>query len=654
LKKICILLFTVIVILNTSAFAEDIEKIQTDIEVEAYHFPEIKPEILGLLGYRFLGLSGSEKAGEYEYLHNSVIAGGEIRLFPFPHRIYLETDMLNKKDYFIDMSYAYSDLILFRGINRTLYHNLDNMKLYDLNTATSNPGISVMDSGERYGIKAAINNIFLRFKTPDFPLHVYLDGSSFNKEGEIQQRFMGGAAYFTNNVRVSQKRRIDWEKKDITIGTNSHLGPIEIELSHNEKRFDSGNERVLSYSYASSPVRAAGTYPHNLVPDLKSSTNTLKLHTSYTGRLVASTTLSKTDKENIDSKASADYFTGAFEVSYIPHNKLVFVARYRHRESDLNNPSSIPAGYLGYSSYTTSLTNIRPSISSDIDTFYALARYRPLKGLGINAEYTYEITDRKNAKEWELPEETTRKNFTLSANVRPMKKLTFKIKYTHQDMDNPAYNTQPNNLDRGSFSVSWSPVNWGSAMLSYSVSEEKRERIHYVGQESTTDAENRRANRDRFLGSVTFMLLKQLSFTTSYAYIHNRILQDLIYNSTTGRDQLDRNVPYKDTAHSYGINLNYVPQKNLTINADASQTKGKGGFYPNNSAATLPISIASFSDLKIRESIYSINSEYMLNAGWTIGVKCKYNSYKDIIDNVYDDTENGIVRIVMLTLSKRW
>ncbi|MFA4827858.1 MAG: MtrB/PioB family outer membrane beta-barrel protein [Thermodesulfovibrionales bacterium] len=662
MKKILILLFSVLVILNSSVFAEETET--TGTEAEIYHFPEIKPEFYGFMGYRLVSPGGSEKAGEFEYLHSSPVIGGEIRAFPFPHRLHLEADVLNKKDYFIDMDYAYKDLVLFRGINRTLFHNLDNISLIDLNPATTSPRVAVRDSGEKYGVDGGLSNLFLRFKTPDFPFHVYLDGRFLNKNGDMQQRFMGGAGYFTGTapavVRVSQKKHVDWSMKDITIGANSHAGPVEIDISHGEKRFDSDGDRISSESYVratSSPVRAAGTYPHNLVPDLKSSTNTLKLHTSYTGRLVASATISQTDKKNRDSGAKADYFAGAAEVTYIPYNRMTIVARYKHREADLENPSSLPAGYLGYSAYTTSATGIRPSLSSQTDTLSGLVRYRPFTRLGLNAGYTYEQTERKNDDVWKMTGKTTRRDVTLSANARLMKKLTLKAKYEHRDIHNPAHNTQPNRSNYAGASLSWTPLNWASAMLSYNAVKEKRHDIHYVtssGAFSAVKAENRTAFRNRVLGSVTFMLFKRLSVTPSYAYMHNRIVQDLAYNDTAGNPQLDRSVPYKDTANSYALSLNYAPKKNLDINAEASQTKGRGSFYPGISNATLPVSVASFSELKVKETVYAFGSEYRFKGDWAVGLKYRYNNFKDMIDNPYDDAKNGIARIILLTISKKW
>lgn len=652
-KIVVVLLFSVLVIFNNTVFAEEEIKEAEQEEGHVYHFPVIKPEFFGLLGYRSVSLSGSAaKAGEFEYLHSSIAAGTEIRLYPFPQRLHLEADMLNKKDYFIDMGYAYKDMVLFRLTDRSLFHNLTSIDLQGLLK-------QINDAGKTYGITVDIKNVFLRFKTPDFPLHVYLDGRFLNKYGNKQQVFDGGAGNISGRIRTSESRYIDWEMKDITIGTNAHLGPVEVDISHGEQRFDAKGGRISSTNYtaSTSPVRAAGIYPRNLIPDTEASTNTLKLHTSYTGRLVASATLSKTEKENKDSGAKADYFSGSADVTYTPYTFLAFVARYKHRETELENPTTIPAGYLGYSAYTTARTGIRHSLSSKTDTLYGLARYRPFSGLGMNAEYTYERTERENADEWKIAGNTTRKNITLSANARLMKKLTLKAKYSHQDTDNPPHNNIPNQSNSGSIAATWTPLNWASAMLSYNVAKEKKHGLHFVnsaGAFTAVNAENRTARRERLLGSLSFMPFKNFSITPSYAYIYSRIMQDIVYNDTAGVPQLDKNVPYKDTAYSYALSMNYMPQKNFNINADANQTKGKGTFYPGIANALRPVSVASFSELKIKETGYSIGSSHTMKGDWTMGVKYRYSSFRDMIDNPYDDSRNGIVRIILLTLSKKF
>jgi outer membrane receptor protein involved in Fe transport len=285
-----------------------------------------------------------------------------------------------------------------------------------------------------------------------------------------------------------------------------------------------------------------------------------------------------------------------------------------------------------------------------------LVRFRPFKGLGLNAEYTYERAKRKHSKEWDIAEKTTQRKMTLSTNIMPLNKLTFKLRYAHRDINDPAYNVRPDTSNEGSISMSWSPFTWANALLSYTLVKEKRDNLHFLDTDTgSIDAKNRRVKRDKLLGSITFVLFDKLSVTPSYAYFHNEIKQDLIYNTPPPSvDQIDTDVAYKDTAHSYALNLSYAPTSNFNINADASETKGKGSFYPGISAALQPTSIASFSELKVKETGYSIGSDYRFKGDWAVGIKYRYNSFRDLINNVYDDAENGIVRIVMLTLSKRW
>lgn len=646
MKMFLILLFSVLFIFNSSVFAEDTETIETEADI--YHFPEIKPEADGLLGYRLVSLGGSEKAGEFEYLHSSPVIGVEMRAFPFPHRLHLEADVLNKKDYFIDMGYSYKDLILFRGINRTLFHNLDNLTLIDPQPTVANTDsreVFVRDAGEKYGVFADLKNVFLRLKTPDFPFHVYFDGKVYNRDSSSQHTlYSSPTATATWRGRISEKRETDLNLRDYTIGMNSHLGPVEADLSHGEKRLDVTGDKIVSNYYNKKLL------PYGLLPDLKSSTNTLKLHTSYTGRLVASASVSSTDKENRDSGAKADYFAGSADITYVPFTTFTLVARYKHKEADLDNPLSLPAGYLGYSGFTTT-TGIKPSLSSQTDTVSGFARFRPFKGLGLNAEYTYERAKRKNSDEWNISEKTIQRNMVLSANIRPFKKLTFKTRYVHLDVSNPSYNTQPDTSDSGSISMSWNPFTWANTLLSYSIAKDKRDNLNFAGY---AEAKNRTAKRDKLLGNITFMLSDKLSVTPSYAYSHNKIKQDLLIDNTANIGQLDKDVPYKDTANSYSLNVNYAPKKNLNINADASETRGRGGFYPGKAGALQSNTIASFSVLKVKETAYSIGSDYRFRGDWAVGLKYKYNNFKDMINNPYDDAKNGIARIILLTISKKW
>lgn len=374
---------------------------ETFHEEYVYHFPEIKPEFSGYIGYGFIDHNDSTRAGEFEYLHSSIIAGGKFIAFPFPHRLHLEFDFLNKKDYFGDLRYAYKDLLLFRGLGRSIFHNLDNRILTEFGTSYA---VTPLDSGEKYGITKSLNNLFLRFKTPNFPFHVYISGNFIDKEGTQQQRFL--ANYSSDVNRTSQKREVDWNSRDIIAGVNSHIGPVEMDISHSEKRLTANGDRILENNYGGSIL------PNNLLPETKGSATTLKLHTSYTGRLVASATFSWMDRKNEESKAKADYFIGAGDITYMLNEGLTFFAKYRHKEKDRAQVYAVNLNYMPEKkinlnadvSYTESKGNFSPGrilagvtslsdseVNAKIkETSYTIkGDYEFIKGWGLGVKYNY-------------------------------------------------------------------------------------------------------------------------------------------------------------------------------------------------------------------------------------------------------------------------
>lgn len=639
------------------------------IEIKPYEYPEIKPEVSLYGGYRYVNLSGAARVEEYEYLHDSISWGGELRAFSFPYRLHFELDFKNRKDYFGDVSYAYRDIILFRGINRTLFHNLDNIRLQsgrDLNILPLPPPLPPFapaferedSADEKYGVKTGINSFFMRFKTPDFPFHLYIDGSLIEKDGTQQQRSLLGSGWHNTNVRTSQSRDIDLRTKNIIIGANSHLGPIEIDISHGEKRLDVGGDSVLYHNYTGAGflppffnnIRPAGTFPHNLVPELKGSSNTLKIHTSYTGSLVAAATFTKMDRENKDSGAKADYFIGAGEVTWMPMPRLTFFVKYRHQERDMDNPDTVTVRNLS-NDVIVGTYPVRNSISSVSDSVSGTVRYRPLKGVLLKADYAYEEVRRNDVEDWVgIPHSTQRHKLSLSGDVRIMSGLKLKAKYTRKDINNPATNTEPDTSDEGLITLSWTPFSGLNTYLSYGTKEEKREALRFVAGDPPVvyTADDRKVKNDRLVGTVSYVLPGNLSVTASYAYMHNKVQQDIMQKPPPPAFPVtDFFVPYKTTARNYLFDVNYSPKSFISLNGGISHTVSQGAFYPADS-------IASFSELKTRETIYSASGEYRFKNGFSAGIQYRYSTFKDVLDNIYDDVNDGRSSIILLTISKKW
>jgi len=627
-------------------------------EKEIYEFPEIKPALSVSTGYRFIGLKGSARAAEYEYLHNSITLSEELRAVSFPHRLHLDIELRSKKDFLGEATYAFKDMFYFRGINRTLFHNLDNISLKDLDPSTPSPGVDVTDAGKKYAVKTSMNNLFFRFKTPDFPSHLYIDASMLERKGVAQQISLAGSGYRNDNVRKSRERDVDWQTRNVVIGINSHLGPVELDISHSEKRFDAGKGSVLYEDFTAAnsiPPRAPGRYPYGLVPELTGSSDTIKLHTSYTGGLVATATVSRIERENNYSGSQADYFIGAGEVIWMPITKLAFFFRYRHKETDLDNPDTVTLRDVTnpLNSYTY---GVRPSISSKINTASVAVRYRLSSFLTLKPEYTFDDMERENAGLWSIPGSTQRQIFSLAADTRVLKSLNLKASYFHKEINNPAYNIEPDRSDEGRIALSWMPLQRINTLLSYNLAAERRDRVRYLDQAGNTvlSPDNRDVLRGKVFGSVSFILNENICFTTSYADMHSKTRQDISYRTSSAPlvNSIDARVPYKEDSQNYAADISYMPKNNINISAGVSHTVSNSRFYPAAKDLLEPVSIASFSDLKTKDTIYSFSGEYRFKGELKLGTTYKYCSVKDALANPYDDLENGTAHILMVTISK--
>jgi len=681
---ICVLLFAVTILVSVALAEEPVrddtavaaanENVLLEFDQEEYVFPSIKPEISLFGGYRYVHLNGSERVDEYNYLHNSWTFGGELRAFKFPHRFHLELDVKNRKDFFGDVGYAYEDIVVFRGITRSLWHNLDNLLLEDLDPATNpsnpnpflrSPWVDVRDSDEGYGIRADISTITLRLKAPAYPFHVYFEGTQVGRDGDMQQRSLLGSAYFNDVGRASQKRDVDNRATTTTVGVNSHLGPIEVDYSHSEKKFTVHGDNVLYDKYENAgfgppgATRFGGVYPHNLTPELKSSTDTIKVHTSYTGALVASGTFTKTEKENRDSGAKADYMIGAGEVSWIASRDLAFFLKYRQVETDVDTPDSVEFADVCKPSLNFAgdyRCTIVQAISKRVRTSSVAARYRLTSGIVLKGEYAHERIDREKADLWEMPESSHKNMVTLSSDIRLSKQVKMNMKFMHKSTQNPAINIEPDHANEGQVSVTWTPTTWLAALASYRLTSEHRDNLQFMTEEGVpVDSPHGRKNRrERFLGSVSIFPAKKLIASLSFFYLHDKQKENIAYSDPVPELVFDSGVTNQSTVRNVSVDLQYLLSKQVTLNAGVSNTESEGKFHPSDPNLVEPVSIASFSELQMRETLYTLGGQIDLKGGFTIGTQYKYARLKDLAGNPYDDIDNSEVHIVVLSLTKRW
>jgi predicted porin len=614
--------------------------------------PELKENISsGLIGpsYNWVKQDGNAQADEWEYLHSS--AGGDLNVEydPLPQRFDMETHYLNEKDYFGDMDYAYRDVVQFNFIGRGIFHNDNHLTIGPENLTPPSPTFTDLNPNAQYSDETQLDRASIRFKTPDFPFHLYAVATTIDHSGTVQQIFLRG---FTGGLdQVSQSRYIDWRSSEVRVGVNSHLGPVEFDYSHMERKFDAGGEQVLYDAY---PLF---TVPHNEVPDLRSSSDTVKLHTAYTGRLVAAVTFSSGEQQNRDSGATANTRNMAGDLTLTPVAGLVLVVKYRHYELDQSNPDTVTLSGLG------STFAIRTPISSISDVVTGLIRYRFNERLTVKGEYKVETIERSTGDGsilsplqvapvpagtapnfWDVAHRTTKTTENLNVSYRVMSKLSARADFKATQVANPAYADDPDTADSANVTVTWTPVQRIIALASYGGVWEKRSDLT-----APLAGGSLRIDRNQALGSITFLVDRRTSLTASYMYYQNNQTETLTFTDTSATFIQEGAVPYGDTGQVFSLAASHSPAEGVFVTADASRSYSKGNFRVDG---TVPgtTGIDSLSDLYVVEDIFTAGLEYAFSKNFGSEFRYQYRHYDDGIDT----TQNGTVNAVLATLRVKW
>ncbi len=618
--------------------------------------PSYKGEGSMYLGFRLVNLDGSSKVAEYEEDVSSIALGFDGLGCPLPHRYHLHGEYFGKHNYYGDIGYAYKDFLLFRNIVYADHHNFDHLNyLYP----GEPPSIVYEDrsiGGENF-VNFVMNDTLLRLKAPDFPLHTFVKHRYVERDGAPEERFLIGS--FGNMTKTSETRDINWESKDLTLGVNTHLGPLEVEFSHNLSEFDPDGNNVLHDYFPASFVfgRPADVYPHNVVPETESFANSIKFHSSYTGQIVASATFSNAKYTNNYSGSESEAWKAAMDLRWIPDPVISLFFKYRHREQDKDNPKHVTlTGFANQITYP-----VRPLISTKKDLFSLSARYRPLSKVTLIGDYTFELRKRKDADEWViLPENSDVHRVNLTAHVQPMDTLKLKAIYDYKNYENPSYNTEPDYSNKVRLNATYTPAAWVTAFIDYSLTLTDRDDLRYLNGDPylvLTDGE-RDGRKDRFFGSLSFVFSPEATLTASWVYNRWKVEQDLTYSqwnvSGTGGDLpfYDRGAPYTDRANTLSLSGFCLLRKDLTLTADLSYTVAEGDYQPRVAVQGDQFSLGSFSSMKITETIVSIELAKKILQDWEIGLKLHADFYNDKFSDDFGEHQDGEVYIATFSLKR--
>ncbi|MBI5556441.1 MAG: MtrB/PioB family outer membrane beta-barrel protein [Deltaproteobacteria bacterium] len=590
------------------------------------------------LGYRWFSSEDSLKAAEYIYPHSSLTFGLDLLSCPLPYRYHANAEFLSNYDFYTDAGFAYQDLLLFRDILVGAHHNLDHLN-YQL--PGEPPGLVYTDrnAAGSYYTDFTSNLLSLRLKAADFPFHTFLNNRHVEQDGKVQQRFLLGD--FDQLNITSQSRDIDWRSNALKLGANSHVGPVEIEYAHDQDEFNPGRHDILYDLYPASAdlSRPADTYPHNVVPETESAANSVKLHSSYTGGIVAAATLSNLRQKNNYSLTESTTWKGAFDFSWIPDPLIGLFFKYRHKDLDMDTPETVTLTGLN----NTVNYAVREGISYDRDVFSLSTRYRPLNILSLFGTYEFSQLERTDFAEWvAVPEQTDIHTINLTAHAKPLDRVKVKASYEYKNYSHPAYNNSPDNSNKLRLTTTCTPTSWLNVYLEYILSVTERDGLHYLNPSPALLLETgeRDGQRDQFLASLSTELSPTVSLTASWFYQRWDVEQDLAYGKWLMENipdlpYIDAGVPYSDESNSFSLALHYLPREDITLSGGLTYTLLEGEAGYDDVVGGAPFSLSSFSALKASEIDLSFEIIKKLSKEWDLGLR----SYLDI----YDDRAYGLL-----------
>ncbi len=498
------------------------------------------------IGYVYTENTSSGTALEHWDPGDSVAISGTVEAYPLPRRFHLELKLSSGKDLYLDTGYAWKDVLLTRFIALKGVHNVETPSL-----ASQNPDASHIYHEQTlknfYGHEHGLYDLNLRLKAPGYAFHLFGRYLGYYQEGTFDQRYLIG--YFTTTMDVySVERKTKRTTETYTTGINGHLGPVEAEYTYTYKTFTPSAEVVLKDYYPNILSRTAGTYSHNLQPELTSSGHTFRLHTTYTGRIVGTATFTSIKQENTFSDVTRDILYMSTGIRYLPLHWLTFTLQGIYQKTTEDTPSTVTVSRYTY--------NVRHAPETEISILKAKARIRPAKRVVLLLGYKIKNKNLSTTTDWPLLKEDGQyQQWTLKILSPIYNALQVRLRYTHDDNE-PVYNSEPNRADSVYVfgeTLLQGPIN---PVFYYHWKNAKRDNLSYYNGVSQSQIDVTGARRGTYhqAGVIVPLTIKNVTISPSVSYSKHQIKGPLVFLDYSRRvDIIYDSQKYKEEALTYGV-----------------------------------------------------------------------------------------------------
>jgi len=207
---------------------------------------------------------------------------------------------------------------------------------------------------------------------------------------------------------------------------------------------------------------------------------------------------------------------------------------------------------------------------------------------------------------------------------------------------NSVDNTYPETSTQGRLTATWAPKPWLSMLLSGATVLEERSGLNAPFADKWTN------ERDRVLGSFTFLVGKATTFTPSYSFFQNKHTGPIVYTEGTAKTA-ETGVPYADTAQVAALSLSHVLADTIIFTADVGKSWSRGS-WQNSGVVAGSDGIAGLTSIKVVDTMASADLEIRVSKN--LGYDLRYQIRR--IDDKLDDAQDGTNQIVLATLSWKW
>ena len=640
----------------------------------------------GFLGYSFIGADGyGGRAHPYGFLRSSESGGLFYKNLQKDSNLDLEGSFLNENDY-------HGDLILdYRGDYRlhlrveSLFHNLTRELLFspDFTSFRADPPFgtalysAVQAPPADYGVAVSQELADFRYRLHNFPLHVNLGYWRLVREGARQLRFADAAFEGDSNKIFAVSRAVNQQTQEGRLSLDAHLGYVDViynfRVRYFEDRLATPTATYLSRNDMNgNPVLLPGLQQHNEEPHSRFISHTVKLHSSLAGGMFGGGSYSIVERVNhsrlTDTRGAkhlkATQQNVAGDLAYTPFKELTMALKYRRQELDHDQ-----RGVLTNLNYVVQVQPVKPSIDSSKDVITGTATYRPGFGVSLTGEYRGEYLKRSQVSPlptpttWGLPEHTKTQTGSLALLYRPVKGVRTSAKYSYTTTDHPSYGSSFEQRHHGEFLATYTNSNRWGATGNVIVKREWNDKVeHFLVNFPFTDpvtysiagplSRERRTQNANF--SVWGAPLSRLTLSANYAFLNNKIKQDVLFTGVVDGSQAASE--FLSRSHIYGINAGYAPSEKLDLSLALQQIRSRAAFEPEAKSFTvIPGSTFGITEISEQETVINMVStrgEYHFTPQLSTSLEYTLREYDE--GNTANAAYNGTVHVVAAYLTTKW